>query len=366
MTRAHPQPIGFHLNGSLPFSSTDESLHFIARELGPWVTRVPDGEPGERANWVLTQRRHFFENPAFEVVPPSAEVTRPLVRLKPGVDDAQIRFEPFDYAEYARASYPRFRAARERGDLDPKARFLVSLPTPFNAVSFFVVLEHQVRALAAYERRAREALDGVLGEVPAGDLSIQWDLPIELATLQGWFPNPFADEAALLEGVARASDWVPAEIDFGFHLCYGDTKFGPSPFMGKPSKDAPSRKDIGRNIVPEDASTLVRAINGLSAVVRRPIHFIQAATMREWDTPRHWRALAELRLRPETQLYIGLVHASDGVAGARLRHALVSEHLTQFGVSTECGLGRHSHEQVADVLTGFRSLLEPEATAAAQ
>lgn len=357
---------GVHLNGSLPFASAGETLQFIGRELGPWVSRVPDGETGERASWVLTQSRHFFENPAFEAVPPSAEVARPLVRIKPGVRDEQIRFDEFAYHDYASASYPAFRAAKERGELPAQARFLVSLPTPFNAVSFFVVLSDQLRVLSAYDAQARRAIERILDIVPAEELSIQWDLPTELATIQGWFPNPFPNDAAVLESVARVSSWVPSQVDLGYHLCYGDTKFGASPFMGKPSDECPVRKDIGRNIVPEDASTLVRVINGLNAVVPRAIHFIQVATMREWDTPRHWRALADLKLRPETALFVGLVHASDGVEGARLRSQIVAQYLPRFGVSTECGLGRHSHEQLHAVVETFRTLLSHEASVAAQ
>jgi hypothetical protein len=32
------------------------------------VTRLPDGEPGERANWVLTQTPHFLDDPTLDVV----------------------------------------------------------------------------------------------------------------------------------------------------------------------------------------------------------------------------------------------------------------------------------------------------------
>jgi hypothetical protein len=32
------------------------------------VTRVPDGEPGNRANWVLTQTPHFLANPTLDVL----------------------------------------------------------------------------------------------------------------------------------------------------------------------------------------------------------------------------------------------------------------------------------------------------------
>lgn len=51
-----------------------------------------------------------------------------------------------------------------------------------------------------------------------------------------------------------------------------------------------------------------------------------------------------------------LTHAADilGAAGAATRAALAAEFLPEFGVSTECGLGRHSAEQLEAVLVGWQ------------
>jgi hypothetical protein len=42
----------------------------------------------------------------------------------------------------------------------------------------------------------------------------------------------------------------------------------------------------------------------------------------------------------EAKLYLGLVHHTDGVEGARRRLATARKYITGFGIATECGFGR--------------------------
>jgi hypothetical protein len=48
----------------------------------------------------------------------------------------------------------------------------------------------------------------------------------------------------------------------------------------------------------------------------------------------------DLTLAPETEIYLGLVHAGDGVEGTRRRIAAAQKFLPSFGVATECGMAR--------------------------
>jgi hypothetical protein len=57
-----------------------------------------------------------------------------------------------------------------------------------------------------------------------------------------------------------------------------------------------------------------------------------------------------LRLRPETELFLGLVHHSDGIAGTRKRMAAAAKVVTAFGIATECGLGRRPPETLPRLL----------------
>jgi hypothetical protein len=83
---------------------------------------------------------------------------------------------------------------------------------------------------------------------------------------------------------------------------------------------------------------------------------IQAATVAAWTKRAHWQPLAGLALEPTTQVYLGLLHAEDGAAGARERAAVAAEFLPEFGLSTECGLGRHTPEQLEAVLIAWQEL----------
>ena len=334
---------GFYLTGSINVPTVEDAFALVGSRLQPGATRVPDGEPGDRANWVLTQSDLFLNNPTLEVVDGK-------VRTKPGTP---VRFGDVDYHSTAVQSYAKFVTARDNGVLAPESRFLVSIPTPFNAANFFVEFDSQAEVALAYEQGLRESVEALQQQIPAQDLAIQWDLPVELATLEGWFPNPYAGPEAIFAATARLADWVHDDAHLTFHLCYGDSKFGASPFMGDPP-DAEAAARGGRHILPRDASTIVTLANGLSRHVRRRIDAFQAATVAAWNRRAHWRPLAELAIEPDTEFYLGLLHAEDGAEGARQRAALAAEFLPEFGISTECGLGRHAAEQLEAVLVGWQ------------
>jgi len=351
----------FYLTGSINVPTVEDAYRFVGSRLQPGVTRVPDGEPGERANWVLTQTPHFLDNPTLDVVDVGG---KPLARLRAGTTGADVRFPAFDYQDHAIASYALFTAARERGELAPNSKFLVSIPTPFNAVNFFVEFDSQVEVARAYERPLKDAIDAIQEAIPHQDLVIQWDLPVEDATIEGWFPNPYRDFEEIYAVTARPASWVHDDVELTFHLCYGDSKFGASPFMGDPP-DEPAAARGGRHVYPRDASVIVAVSNGLSRHVPRRIDAIQAATVTAWNRLAHWQPLANLAIEPETEFYLGLVHAEDGAAGARYRAALATKFLPNFGLSTECGLGRHSTEQLEQVAQTVAELFETRTPALA-
>jgi hypothetical protein len=340
---------GIYLTGSVNQPTVADTFRLLGTRLQPGAARIPDGEPGERANWVFTQTAHFHENDQLE------RLVGDLVRPKPGVDPGAIAFPRFRYADDAIASYAEFRKAKEDGVVAPETRLLVSIPTPLNTLSSFVAFEHRLAVLPAYEAETKKSIDEIQAAIPHDELAIQFDLPTEVATIEGWFENPFASHEAILESVARLAEWVEDDVELTFHLCYGDSKFGASPFMGTPPD--PDNDPGGRHIFPRDTSTIVYVSNGLSRLIGRRIDAIQAATVRTWTRSAHWAPLAGLALEPDTQFFLGLVHTEDGVDGAQRRIALAGQYLDEFGVSTECGLGRHSPEQLEEAVEIFRALV---------
>jgi hypothetical protein len=64
----------------------------------------------------------------------------------------------------------------------------------------------------------------------------------------------------------------------------------------------------------------------------------------------YFAPLADLDLGPETELFLGLVHHGDGVAGAQRRMAAAAPHVPEFGIATECGIGRvHDTAEIAEL-----------------
>ena len=131
--------------------------------------------------------------------------------------------------------------------------------------------------------------------------------------------------------------------------------------MGDPPDDAAAARG-GRHILPRDASAIVALANGLSRHVTRRIDAFQAATVAAWTSRAHWQPLADLAVEPDTAFYLGLLHAEDGAAGARHRAQLAAEFLPDFGISTECGLGRHSEAQLEAVLHAWQEYREYSAS----
>ena len=55
-------------------------------------------------------------------------------------------------------------------------------------------------------------------------------------------------------------------------------------------------------------------------------------------------------LGADTELYLGLVHASDGAAGTKRRMAAARKYVPEFGIATECGMARARSEETVRTL----------------
>ena len=51
-----------------------------------------------------------------------------------------------------------------------------------------------------------------------------------------------------------------------------------------------------------------------------------------------------------TELYLGLVHNTDGKEGTMRRLKAASSVISDFGIATECGLGRRERETIPGLL----------------
>jgi len=327
------QPRGAHLNGSVPLASSEEVFRTASSILGGRLRRIPDGETGDRTNWIGWQIQFFAANPSFEIVQRDrdAYVPLPVVKLRPHVTASEIVFNNIGYADAAMASYAVFSRLKQDGVIPANYRFQVSLPTPLAPVMAFVGPENMSKVEPAYEAAMFAELDRIAAAIPHNELAIQWDVAVEFGMLEGVFDDPSQVKKEIIERLIRIGERVPADIELGYHLCYGDAGH-------KHFKE------------PEDTSKLVEIANAISAGVKRPINWIHLPVPRNRTDEAYFAPLRNLKLHPETELYLGLVHYTDGVEGTRKRIQAAQQVVTNFGVATECGFGRRSPETIPALL----------------
>ena len=355
--RAHDQrwgsgrgvvPRGVHLVGSVPLSSPEEVFRTVASPLGDRLRRIPDGETGPRSDWIVWQYPVLSALPQFEVGPPGPDHYRalPRLRLKAGQPAGGVRLESLGYAQAAIASYRVFARLKRDGVVPRTCRFQVCLPTPLAPISAFVAAEDQAALEPIYEARMLEELKEILEAIPHEQLALQWDTNVELGMLEGVFPVWFSDiRAGILERLLRLSRHVAPDAELGFHLCYGAAQ-------------------LKQFEAPADAGKLVQLANALATSLDRPLNWIHMPVPRGRDDGAYLEPLGDLRLRPETHLFLGLVHLTDGAEGAKRRIQAALRFVRDFGVATECGWGRRAPQTIPTLLELHREVSAPLAVRA--
>lgn len=348
MTAREFVPTKVHLVGAVGLDTVPDVLSAVGKTLGAWVKRVPDGEPGGRRLWISWQYPLLRANPSLRPDPePDRQSATGFLILcaAEGVSRDDIHFGELGYAREARASYMDFVRARESGDLPPDVRFQVSLPTPLAVVHAFC----SKRDLFAIERAYEEAMLNEVAEIckaiPDNDLCIQWDVCIEMVMWDGRFAGylpPFDDpETEIIDRLMRISEVIPMDVEVGYHLCYGDW-------------------EAKHFIEPLDGERMTSLANAIAAHVRRPIAYFHMPVPIERDDENFFRPKAELCLPEGTELYLGCVHEADGIEGTTRRIESARRYVPEFGVASECGLGRcKTPEMVSKILAVHAGVSTP-------
>src|SRR5262249_59474800 len=110
---------------------------------------------------------------------------------------------------------------------------------------------------------------------------------------------------------------------------------------------------------PADTRKLVDVANVLAGSLGRPLNWIHLPVPRNGVDEAYYAPLGELRLRAETELYLGLVHHTDGVEGTRRRIDVAGRFASGFGIATECGWGRRAPATIPELLRIHRELSTP-------
>jgi hypothetical protein len=321
-------PDSLHLVGSIGLDSVEEVFRTVGGMLGRRLKRIPDGEPGPRRLWVSFQYPLLRASP-FLRPDPSGELRKtsgfPKLCLAENVDPSEIRFGELGYAREARASYLDFVAARRRGELHGRMRFQVCLPTPMSVIYAFCTIRDLAAIEVAYEAAMIREVETLCRHIPHEDLCIQWDVCHDMIIWDGQpqdqFPLVNASKPEVAARFTRLAAPIPDEVELGFHLCYGD-------FGGKHFFD------------PVTARHLVDISNAFAKAVPHSIAYIHMPVPLPRATQDYFAPMRELDLPAGTEVYLGLIHAGDGVDGAKRRIALARQYVPRFGIATECGFAR--------------------------
>jgi len=331
-----------HLVGSVPLSGAREVFTRVSAILGPYLRRLPDGETGERSDWITWLEPIFGNNPAleksdeiFRVHPEAAGHVR--YRLKPGRNPADVRFDNLFYANIARRSYADFFVLKQQGIVPKSCRFQIDLVPAHSVLWLFLQDDLHQPLDPAYNAAVKREIDKIAAALPHDQIAIQFDVASAVfARLQRNQPSAYGrDREEMLATFSRIltdlADHVPTDIELLFHFCYGDANH----------KHA---------VEPVDMADMVDVANRLSADIARPVNLIHMPVPRDRSDDAYFIPLKRLRLRLETELSLGLVHYTDGLAGTRARLATAERHVRDFSIATECGFGRRDPATIAELL----------------
>jgi hypothetical protein len=175
--------------------------------------------------------------------------------------------------------------------------------------------------------------------VPNDRLAVQWDVCQEVLAWEGYYdkgPVDFRDETIAV--LREIGDAVPAAVELGYHLCYG----------------SPQDEHC---VQPKDAGIMVEIVNRVAAGVRRPIQFFHLPVPQPRSDDAFYAPLEGLKLRPGTELYLGLVHRDDA-SGNAARLAAARRHVRVDGVATECGMARGDPARFPELLAAHANTAE--------
>ncbi|MFN3657696.1 MAG: hypothetical protein ACK4UO_10620 [Pseudolabrys sp.] len=337
-----------HLVGSVPLRDAREVFETVSATLGERLRRIPDGETGERSDWITWLEPAFADNPALEKSDELFRIhatgtARIRYRLKPGKRAEDVSFGNLFYADIAKASYAEFTALKRAGKIAADVKFQIDLVPAHSVIWLFLQDDLHQPLDPVYNEALKREIDKVAAALPHGEIAIQFDVASAVfARLQRNAPNAYGrdrDEmltrfSTILSDLAQH---VPADIELLFHFCYGDS----------------NHKHV---VEPTDMGDMVDVANRLSADIARPIALIHMPVPRDRNDDGYFAPLKRLTLKPETELCLGLVHYTDGVEGTRRRLATAERHVSAFSVATECGFGRRDPATIPELLRIHRAV----------
>jgi hypothetical protein len=357
-------PSSVHFNGSVNLPDGETVMREISSRIPAGVRRMTDGETGERNYWIHFQIQKFLAMPELESVSVGQAYdtggvqapAMPQLRLAGGVSPEAVKWPDLGYADAYGESFEVFRALQDEGTIPAGVRLQMQYPTPLAPIAGTIVPEDLPRLAASYEAALFADLDKALATIPHDRCAVQWDVAVEFGLLEGAFgPGASAPLEQIAPGLARCADQVPDDVPVGMHLCYGD--YGHTHFKQ-----------------PDSLELQVRLVNAVTAAARRPVDWFSFTVPQDQRDQSYFAPLSDLQAGPETELYFALVpyYPADQPQGTTAEQvSLIDEYLAasssgsrDWGICTECGMGRVASDDVPTLLDVHREILETHNRAA--
>jgi hypothetical protein len=331
MSADHSKHPIVHLVGSIPLPDAETVFRTLSGAVGQHLVRLPDGETGIRKTWIRFLQDVLLENPAIELardLPPfkftqwDGKVVReiPRLRLKPGARPDTNAFNT-GYADMAIESWSLFERMQKAGVIPANVRFQISIPTPIAPTYNNMVPSDRPGLLPALTQHFIGEVGKIAKALPNDRIALQWDVCQEVLAWEGYYePGPVDFRTETIDVLTRIGDAVPAGIELGYHLCYG----------------SPADEHM---VQPKDMGVMVEMTNAIVAGVTRPVQFFHMPVPKGRTDDAYFAPLENLRLGPQTELYLGLIHHDDA-KGDAARLAAARRHARVDGIGTECGMAR--------------------------
>lgn len=342
------QPI-VHFVGSIPLADSETVFRDLCSAVGPHIIRLPDGETGIRKSWIRFLQDVLADAPSIEMahdVPPflftqhDGKVVREITRLRI-VAGGQPKAEEFvtGYADMAIESWSTFQRLQDEGAIPANVKFQISIPTPIAPCYNNMVPEDRAPLLPELTKHFVGEVAKIAENLPHDRIAIQWDVCQEVLAWEGYYDEgPVDFKSETLAVLTAIGDAVPADIELGYHLCYG----------------SPADEHM---VLPKDSSLMVEMTNAIIAGVGRPIQFIHMPVIKERTDDAYFAPMQNLKLGPETELYLGLIHSGDG-DGDQTRLSVARRHTRVDGVGTECGMARGDADRFPALLMAHGTAVE--------
>lgn len=327
------------LVGSIPADNAEDAMTQALREVGPHLRHVPDGETGERRDWVVGTINSLRSHPDLEIRR-EGNWSNYKDQLNFAVRKGhQLTGDSLDlgYLAAFQDSYPVFDRLRKQYEC-PGLSFQVGVPGDFDMALFALGLTGPFRHRRAFTDATARDLKQVHDRA-GDDVLFQIEVPAELVFMT---QVPTAVQPAVAAwlgaGVTNLAKRAPRGARFGVHLCLGDL----------------GHKAMGKL---RDAGPVVRLSN---AIVRRwpaerRLEYVHAPLAAGEEPPvldrSFYRPLDQLRLPNRTRFVAGFLHEACTLDELRQVLAQVDARIGQpADVAASCGLARRGREAANAVM----------------